>query len=282
MNKVYDIINNQILSKLEAGVVPWRHPWTAGSPKNAISGNAYKGFNIFRLGMEEYENPNWATFKQVKALDGHVEKGSKSTMIIFWRMKQYTDKESGDETTIPMLRYYNVFNIEQTTLADDEKFAVVRNDNNPIDVCESIVNNYTKGPKVTHADSARAFFEHNEDIVNIPQITAFDTSEDYYSTLFHEFTHSTGHHTRLERRKKGEHRARKSDAYYFEEIIAELGASYLGGETGISYHTFDNSASYIDGYYNALKNDPKLFIKAASAAQKAVEFIKGVAGHEQN
>lgn len=275
-NKVYEIINQKILAKLEAGVIPWRHPWTAGSPKNAVTGNTYKGFNIFRLGMEEYENPNWVSFKQAKQLGGSVTKKQKSTQIIYWKMLEFKDKETGDDKTVPMLRYHNMFNIEQTDLCDDERFSVVKNDNDPIEVCESIVANYTKGPKVTHADSARAYFEHNADIVNIPRITAFDTSEDYYSVLFHEFTHSTGHHTRLERRKEGEHRARKSDAYYFEEIIAELGASYLGGETGIDYHTFDNSASYIDGYYNALKSDPKLFVKAASAAQKAVEFIKGV------
>lgn len=276
VNKVYEIINNQILSKLEAGVIPWRHPWTAGAPKNAISGNAYKGFNVFRLGFEEYDNPNWLTYKQAIALDGHVEKGSKSTMIIFWRMKKYEDKDSGEEKTIPMLRYYNVFNIEQTTLTDDERFTIVKNDNNPIENCESILNNYPSKPEIVNKDKGSAFYNYKLDFINMPPISSFDSSEYYYSTLFHECTHSTGAKKRLDRKMTDARKKNTDPNYWFEEIIAELGASYLGGETGISYHTLNNSASYIDGYYSALKKDPTMFIKAASAAQKAVEFIKGV------
>lgn len=276
MNKVYEIINNQILAKLEAGVIPWHHPWTAGSPKNAISGNAYKGFNIFRLGMEEYKNPNWLTYKQATSLDGHVEKGSKSTMIIFWRMKKYEDKNSGDEKTIPMLRYYNVFNVEQTTLIDDERFQIVKNDNDPIEACESIINNYSNKPEIVNKDKGSAFYNYKVDFINMPPMPSFDSSEDYYSTLFHECTHSTGAKKRLNRKLVSSRGINTNPDYWFEEIIAELGASYLGGETGITFHTLNNSASYIDGYLKALKNDPTMFIKAASAAQKAVEFIKGV------
>ena len=276
MNKVYDIITNQILDKLKAGVVPWRKPWTAGVPKNAITKKTYRGFNIWRLGSEGYNNPHWASFKQVQKLGGSVIKKQHATMIIYWKLLEFEDKKSGEEKKVPMLRYHNMFNIEQTTLCDDERFEIVKNDNDPIEACESIINNYKNGPEITHADSARAFFEHNADIINMPDIGLFDTSEDYYSTLFHEATHSTGHHTRLKRREPGEKRTMKDPKYWFEEIIAELGAAMLGGETGIDFFTLDNSASYIDGYIKALENDPKVFIQAASAAQKAVEYIKGV------
>ncbi len=82
-SKVYDIITGQILEKLKGGVVPWRHPWTAGVPKNAVSGNGYNGFNVFRLGFEEYKNPYWATFKQVGDLGGRVARGEKALVILF-------------------------------------------------------------------------------------------------------------------------------------------------------------------------------------------------------
>lgn len=273
-NKVYDIITKQILEKLEAGVVPWRHPWTAGVPKNAVSGNEYHGFNVFRLGFEEYKNPNWATFKQVGSLGGRVAKGEKSAIVIFWKMNTMIDKDTKKEKTFPMMRYYRVFNVEQTDLTDDERFVITKNNHVPLDQCENIMSGYKDRPTIQHKDSARAYFEHNQDYINIPDMDLFDTVEDYYSVLFHESTHSTGHHTRLERRKKNEYRSKKDPAYWFEEIIAELGAAYLGGQAGIGYHTIDNSSSYIEGYYSALKSDSSLFVKACSAAQKAANYIK--------
>lgn len=274
MSKVYEIITNEILEKLKTGVVPWRHPWTAGVPTNAVSGNQYNGFNVFRLGFEEYVNPHWATFKQVGDLGGRVAKGEKSTIVIFWKMQKKIDTDTQEEKTYPILRYFRVFNIEQTDLTDDERFVIVKNDNKPLDQCEAIISGYQNRPGITHRDSARAYYNHLNDSINIPDMELFDSAEDYYSVLFHEETHGTGHYTRLERRGKDEHRSRNSPSYWNEEIIAELGAAYLGGQAGIGYHTLDNSASYIEGYYNALKNDNTLFIKAASAAQKAAEYIK--------
>lgn len=278
MNKVYEMITAEIVKKLETGVIPWRHPWTAGVPKNAVSGNQYNGFNVFRLGFEEYVNPNWATFKQVGDLGGRVAKGEKSVMVIFWKMQTKVDKETNKEKTFPMLRYFRVFNIEQTDLTDDERFVIDQNDNKPLEVCEKIMSEYHNKPEIKHTDSSRAYFDFTHDLINIPEMKLFDTSEDYYSVLFHEATHSTGHHARLERREKGDFISKRDPAYWFEEIIAELGAAYLGGQAGIGFHTLDNSASYIEGYLKALKNDNSLFIKAASAAQKAAEYIKnGVA-----
>lgn len=278
MNKVYEYITAEIVKKLETGVVPWRHPWTAGVPKNAVSGNQYNGFNVFRLGFEEYENPHWATFKQVGDLGGRVAKCEKSTMVIFWKMQVKEDQETKKEKIFPILRYFRVFNIEQTDLTDDERFEVAQNDNKPLDQCEKIMSGYRNKPEIKHTDSSRAYFDFFKDLINIPEMNLFDTAEDYYSVLFHEATHSTGHHTRLERRNKTDIVSKKDPAYWFEEIIAELGAAYLGGQAGIDYHTLDNSASYIEGYLNALKKDNSLFIKAASAAQKAAEYIKtGVA-----
>lgn len=272
--KVYNIINNQILEKLEAGVIPWRHPWTAGAPKNAVSKKPYRGFNVFRLAFETYKNPNWATIKQINHFGGRITKGEKSTQIIFWRMNKYEDKESGEVKTIPMLRYYNVWNIEQTDLVDDERFEVVKNDNDPIEACLEIVNNYTDKPSIVNKENARAYYDNRQDLINMPEMSVFDSSEDFYSVQFHEMTHSTAHPKRLGRFSKDYIPNKRTNEYKKEEIIAELGAAYLSGITNISYHTQNNSASYIDGYINALKEDPKMFIKAASAAQKAVEYIR--------
>ena len=83
MNKVYKIITDQIIEKLEAGTVPWRMPWSSDGPKNLTSGKAYRGINILLLGSQGYANPYWLTFKQAKSLGGHVKKGAKSTQLCF-------------------------------------------------------------------------------------------------------------------------------------------------------------------------------------------------------
>ena len=277
MNKnIYEILNEKIIAKLEEGTAPWHKPWSAGLPKNIVSNKEYKGFNIFKLGSEEFNNPLWGTFKQFKALGGYVEHRSKGTTILFWKMNKKEDKKTGEIETFPMLRYYTVFNIDQTSLAEDDRFKVVKNNNNKIENCELIVDNYEGRPKIVHANSANAYFEHGQDIINVPEINLFDEAEFYYSTLFHEMGHSTGHHSRLKRREKGETRSRHSVKYLKEELVAELTATYLGGDTGISYHTFDNSVSYLEGYLSVLRNNFKFFVEACSAAQKAVEYIKGV------
>lgn len=275
-NKIYDIITNQILEKMEAGVLPWRKSWSAGVPKSAITGTAYKGFNILRLGMEGYTNPNWASFKQIKSLGGSVVKKQHATMIIYWKLLNFENKKSGEEKTIPMVRYHNMFNIEQTTLCDDERFRVVKKDNNPIEACENIINGYEEIPKIVNVDSSSAFYNFKPEYINVPDKSLFDSIEEYYSTLFHECTHSTGSENKLNRKLVSSKKINSSPDYWKEEMIAELGAAMLGGESGINHFTLDNSASYIDSFYKLLKNDSKVFVQAASAAQKAVDCIKGV------
>src|SRR5690606_5012741 len=112
------------------------------------------------------------------------------------------------------------------------------------------------------------------DVVVMPKLEQFDNPQEFYSTLFHELVHSTGAKHRLNRDMTGRY---GSKPYAFEELIAELGASFLCGWSGILYFTLKNSAAYIRGWSKRLvenmTKDPKFFVQAASKAQQAADYI---------
>ena len=115
---VYEIITERILEKLEQGTVPWHKPWkAAGSwPQNLVSGREHRGVNVFLLASQGFTSPFWMTFKQAKTLGGSVRKGERSTPVVFWKWieRASEDPETGETETkkIPLVRYYNVFNVE--------------------------------------------------------------------------------------------------------------------------------------------------------------------------
>ncbi len=272
---IYEAVNKTIIDLLEAGTVPWHKPWSGGDPPaNLISKKPYRGMNVLILGCKPYASRYWLTYKQCAAIGGQVRTGEKSTMIVFWKFLQVTDKDSGDEKTIPMLRYYNVFNTEQCDAIDPKKIPacdVTEHDNDPIEGCEALSQHYLdNGPTLTH-DAPRAYYTPSRDAINMPQLASFDGAEEYYGTLFHEMVHSTGHDSRLKRIK--DVAAFGGNAYSKEELVAEYGAAYLCTMQGIENKTIDNSAAYIQSWLNALQDDKTLLVSACGQAQKAVDLI---------
>jgi antirestriction protein ArdC len=280
-NKVYDIITDRIVKQLEAGEIPWSKPWTGGAlPTNAVSKKAYKGINVLML-YGQYNNPYWMTFKQAASLGGHVRKGEKSTPIIYWMMRKQqskTDKTTGDKTTVtkeydrPILRYYSVFNVEQCEDLPDEFTKLDSQiDFIPINKAEEIIQGYPRQPEIRHKEQ-RAYYNPTSDFINMPSKDSFDDVESYYSVLFHEMIHSTGHESRLNRLI--DTASFGSEDYSKEELIAELGAAFLRAETGINAESqMTSSAAYIQSWIKALKNDTKMIIQASSKGQKATDYI---------
>ena len=273
--KVYDIITNRIIEKLEAGIIPWHKPWQSaeGMPKNLISKKEYRGINVFMLAVQGYESPYWLSFKQVIEIGGNVKKDEKGTPIVFWNWINNVDDE-GNENNVPFMRYYTVFNIAQCENIDSSKIPAItsiHNDFDHITECEAIIANMPNCPEIQQGKQ-RASYNPLSDIVSMPRFDSFDTAEEYYSTLFHELTHSTGHISRLNRLNKDVSRFGDGD-YSKEELVAEMGAAFLCGFIGIESITISNSIAYIQGWLNALKDDKKLVIMAAAQAQKAADYI---------
>ncbi len=282
---IYEEVTNQILELLEQGTVPWRNPIAksggGGWPINLQSKKHYRGINVFLLAAvgwaKGYGSDYWLTFKQATEQGGQVRKGEKSSLVVFW--KQYTteDRETGDEVRIPILKHYNVFNAEQCEgiIPPD----VLEPDNNappfePLDAAEAIMLGYRQKPSIRHS-GGRAFYRPSCDEIVMPEPTRFDTRANYYSTLFHECIHSTGHSNRLDRGLDTDLSPFGSPDYSKEELIAEMEAAFLSASAGISPPTIEQSAAYLNGWIKQLKGDKKLIVQAAGAAQKATDFILG-------
>lgn len=279
-NTVYQIITDQIIKKLESGTVPWYRPWKGGEyPMNLISKKPYRGVNAFLLGCSGYVSHYWVSYKQAQDLGGNVKKGEKSSIAVFWKQLQVDGKniETGEtkKKTIPMLRYYHVFNTEQCENINPDKIPApeIRMDFQSLQQCESVINNMPNKPDI-RCKGREAFYQPSGDFVNIPLQNTFDNDEEYYSTLFHELTHSTGHSTRLGRHQKNHcsHNFGSQD-YSKEELIAEMGAAFLCGYTRIEMKTIENSAAYIKSWLSRLKDDVKLVVLAAAQAQKSTDYI---------
>jgi antirestriction protein ArdC len=280
---LYQEITNQIIAMLDAGVVPWRSPILgrdgAGHPKNLESGKGYRGVNVFLLAFtafaKGYESSYWLTFNQAKPRGGGVRKGEKSSMVVFWKMLQTQDKETGEEKEVPVLRFYNVFNAEQCDgieVPDASKSTAI--DFKPIEAAEAVVKGYEGGPIIEHA-GGRAFYRPSTDTAQLPEPTRFTTSEEYYSTLFHELAHSTGHQSRVDRGIDTDPQPFGSPDYGKEELIAEMAAAFLCGDTGIRPAVIENQAAYVGGWLKQIKQDKRLVVTAAGAAQRAADWIRG-------
>lgn len=284
---VYDIVTEKVLAQLEAGVAPWHRPWKAsgGVPLSMSSGKAYRGINPFLLvctsSAAGYTSPYWGTYKQIVSLGGLVRKGEKGTLVVFWKQLKFDDPNAPKgEKIVPMLRYYNVFNADQAdTLpakyhpAEDE--AVEEFD--PIETAENIVANWKGRPLIaapTNGD--RACYDRHRDRVEMPERKAFNSGDEYYSTLFHELTHSTGHKDRLARDTLLDSHFFGDANYSREELVAEMGAAMLSSVAGIDQVTLPNSVAYLANWMKALKGDSKLVVQAAGQAQKAADMVLGV------
>ncbi len=273
--KVYEIITNRIIEKLEEGIVPWRKPWQSveGMPKNLISKKEYRGINVFMLAVQGYENPYWLSFKQVQELGGNVKKNEKGTPVVFWNWVNEVDDE-GNEKNIPFMRYYTVYNVAQCENIDKSKIPSIPEVHNVFDHiahCEAVIASMPNCPEIQQGKQ-RASYNPVSDLVSMPRFDSFDTAEEYYSTLFHEMIHSIGHASRINRLQNNASRFGDGD-YSREELVAEMGAAFLCGFTGIENITINNSVAYIQGWLKALKDDKKLVIMAAAQAQKAADYI---------
>lgn len=284
MFDLYQTITDQIVGMLEKGVAPWRSQingaGAAGMPKNIASGKAYRGVNTFMLAIQAqikgYDSAFWGTYKQIQEMGGQVRKGEKSTMVVFWKQWQIQDQATGEDKKIPLLRYYNVFNLSQCDgIKAPDAATFTPSPFTPIEQAASIVAGYADGPEVKCGGTI-AFYRPSDDSVTMPAPERFETSESYYAVLFHELSHSTGHASRLHREMKS--LGLDSEKYGKEELVAEMSAAFLCAECGITPATIDNTASYLAGWIKVLKGDKKLVIQAAGAAQKAADWIKGQRG----
>jgi len=271
---IYAAVTDRIIQQLEQGKIPWRKPW-GGIEGGAISGTTGKPYSL--LNQMILSKPGvYFTFNQIQKQGGNVRKGEKSQMVVFWKQIPVKEQNSltGEvkETFVPMLRYYNVFHIDQckgmsyTAATQDEPRTNAD--------AESIIGAYLdrSGVELIQRISDEAYYSPSRDCVVLPLTEQFGSMAEYYSTAFHELAHSTGHYSRLDRLRATAHFG--SESYSKEELVAEITAAALMNHTGLETKgTFRNSAAYVQNWLSALRNDKRLIVSASGAASKAFDYI---------
>jgi len=274
MPNVYEIVTEQIIKHLEAGVIPWRKPWITQEPCNLISQKPYRGINTFLLSASGFPSPYWLTYNQIDKLGGSLKQDEHSHVVVFWNVgEEKLNPKTGKVSKPFLLRFYRVFNLSQTE-GIQSKLGIENHIPVPdIEACEALVQAIPNAPVIQQSD--RAWYKPSTDSVGIPSKTVFNSSEAYYATLFHELTHSTGHPSRVGREGFETLENFGTESYSKEELVAEMGAAMLCGVTGIAPAVIENSAAYIQTWIKRLKGDSKLLVNAASAAQKSADYIRG-------
>ncbi len=285
---IYQAVTDRIISAIEKGTAPWTRPWVLGADC-AISYSTGKPYSILNQILLE-EPGEYITFKECAERGGHVRKGEKSKIVVFWQMleKEKTDADGnvvyndGEavKKLIPILKYFNVFNVNQCE-GIERRWTKTESGVtlNPIEQAENIASEYIgrSGVKLIHENGSRAFYRPATDEIHLPEMKQFSQIAEYYSTQFHEMVHSTGHESRLARIGTGSNAAAfGTEDYSKEELVAEIGACVILNKLRIeTEESFRNSAAYLAGWLKALKDDKKMVVYAASQAEKAVNMITG-------
>ena len=270
---IYAEVTNRIIDQMEQGIIPWQKPWIAsGQAISHSTGKPYSLLNQMILGKPG----EYITFKQCEQEGGKVRKGEKAQMVVFWKFIEQEDEETHEKKQVPFLRYYNVFHIDQceglTAKHMPELPATAKAD----EAAENMIAAYVKrsGVTIRHQEGDRAFYSPASDSITLPLLAQFAETAEYYSTAFHELTHSTGHASRLDRLSKTAYFG--SEAYSKEELIAEIGAAALVNYAGLeTANSFRNSAAYVQNWLKVLRDDKRFIVSAAGKAEKAVSMILG-------
>ncbi len=283
-NDPYQLVTDTILAHLERGVVPWRCPWnrTTGRPRNFHTGRDYQGVNVLLLGLLHFPSPWWMTIRQANERGGCVRKGEHGAIVMkFGRYDRAEKNGDGteDKKTTLFLKSYRVFNASQI---DGIEFPPVEtgpqlDPKQRIQRAEQIVTQMPKPPTISEGRTTRASYRRSSDTIEIPEFARFDSAEEFHLTLFHELIHSTGHESRLARKGVTDSDGFGGKTYSQEELVAEMGAAFLGMEAGIVRDQHEQSAAYLKAWLDTLRvqEHRRWIVQAANHAGRAADFVLG-------
>lgn len=267
---IYKMVTDRIIQQMEQGVIPWKKPW-GGLKSGAYNRISKKPYSILNQMLLEHTG-EYATYRQWNGLGGKIKKGEKAEVIVFWKILEVEDKETEERKKIPFLKYSSVFHISQ--VEGVEPLEEPHREEISIQNAEDLIEKYVGKEKINFEARAsnQAYYNPASDSIVVPVKEQYQHINEYYSTVFHEMIHSTGHKTRLNRME------RKSffgnEKYSKEELVAEIGAATVLNLLDIETElTFQNNVAYIQSWIKKMKKDDKVIIWAASQAEKAVNYI---------
>lgn len=313
-DKNITVFAEMMIRKMESMTLDWKQPWLnstcAALPEN-LSGRAYSGWNSLMLLMlqeeKKYTTPVYMTFKQAADEGVSVKKGETSFPVHFWNFS-VKDKESGERITIeeyrklpesererykviPYMKYFNVFNVEQTTLPETkpeqwekikERFNIGKlTDNAAKAACPELdymLENNTWLCPINVVKSNNAFYSVSKDSITVPLKEQYKDGEEFYSTLLHEMAHSTGAENRLDRKM---HNTFGDKDYAREELVAELTAALSLNVMGLTSTIQDSNVAYLQSWIDTLKEQPQFIMTILGDVSKAANMIQETVCNEE-
>ena len=292
---VRDEFAEKFISLLESDKpLEWMRGWSKqyAPPYNGGSGRAYRGINRLILGFTAMEkgwtDPRYYTFKQATDMGLKVKAGEKASRVEFWMAwdskknrsltLQEMDKilrsdpdRKEDEFSIFAKTAY-VFNAAQIDGLQPlpEREHILEDNQLAEEVLKVLQDNM--GVPVNY-EGDRAYYSPKDDSITLPPKEKFYTAEDYYGTALHEFSHATGHPTRLNRPLDS--LRSDSDSYSIEELRAEIASTYICAELGIemSESVIENHLAYVQSWLSEIKEDHNVLFSAIKDADKIADYI---------
>ena len=281
---VYKQVTDRIVSELEAGVRPWIQPWTASHAAGEASrplrfnGIPYRGINVILLWLSalhgHYASPLWMTYKQAAELGGQVRRGEIGSLIVYadrFTRREVNENGESQESEIPFLKSYTVFNTEQIDELPAHYYATSAPDLRSVERIERVEQFFAQTKADIRHGGGLPYYVQPADFIQMPVRDAFTDANNYYATLAHEVTHWTGHRSRLGRQFGRERFG--DDTYAMEELVAEMGAAFLCADLGLTLEPRHDHAAYIASWLRVLRNDKRAVFTAASHAQRAADFV---------
>lgn len=268
MKDVRQEITNQIISQLESvSIGDYQKPWfnIKGLPSNPVTKSRYHGINALCLQSDKFDHLEYASYKQWQSIGAQVKQGEHGSMVVFYKPIEIKDKQTEELKKIPLLKYSTVFNCSQVEGYTPKTTEL--NTHESIEQAELFASNCQIATEYKHD---RACFIPSANLVQMPKLGQFNTPGDFYSVLFHEYTHATGHKSRLDRDQKGRF---GGSEYAFEELIAELGSAFTMAHLNLEQSPRTDHAIYIKSWLQALKSDNKFIFSAAGKAQAACDYL---------
>lgn len=290
MKRVTDLV----VEALDNDVCPWIKPWdgVGSAPYNFESKHEYKGSNVWMLNAVQlsrgYKHNAWVTFNGAKKCGGFVKKGEKSVPVVYWNFVKKEVEQDGEmvEKTIPFLKYFSVWNVEQCGIeVETEELP----QSSTLPSAEKVISDYVsreEGLTFDEIEGDRACYIPSRDAIIVPTMaqaikkaldvgqTEVDGQQHHYSTCFHEMVHSTGHKSRLAREGIVAINGFGTHEYSKEELVAEMGSAVLCTKLGLSSErVMENTKAYCKGWAKKLKSEPSWIVWAGSRSEKAVNYI---------
>jgi antirestriction protein ArdC len=276
----FTTVTDRILKQLDEGVLPWRKTWASGLPKNLTTGKEYRGINILILSTTGYNSCYWVTFRQALHLGGNVRKGEKGTPVIYWHWRTPEDlvrlqEKTGKADFAPCVPFIStVFNLAQVEGVARPDADLVRHHDSRLELADNVFDMMPDKPEIVHTCMSEPGYSWRGDRVTLPHLSQFENADEYYAALFHELVHASGHQRRLNR--VAERTGSRTEQYSFEELVAEFGASFLCAFAGIHNPASEQlAAGYISHWAEVFRKDSRILMRAASAAQRATDYIRG-------